>query len=103
MKKKALSVILLFLIFVLISHCASPVYEEKVQKSPPGQPGKVFSGTGIALTLRHFPNHTPDDVQQMFRIGRDLGEYAAFIYQGSDSNLHLGEPPAMQGDSQRLT
>lgn len=87
MKKKALNIILLFLIFVLLSHCAPQVYEEKVQTSPPGQPGKVFSGIGIALTPRHFPNHTPEDVRQMFRIGRDLGEYAVFIYQWSDPNL----------------
>jgi hypothetical protein len=92
MKRETLNVILLFLIFVLLSHCASPVYEEKVQTAPPGQPGKVFSGTGIALTPRHFSNHTPEDVQQMFRIGRDLGEYAVFIYQWSDPNLLEGCP-----------
>ncbi len=78
---------LLILTILFLSQCASPAYEEKTQKPFQGPPGKVFSGFGIALTPRDFPHHTPNDVQQMFKIGRELGEYGVFIYQWGDPNL----------------
>jgi len=36
---------------------------------------------GIAVTPKNFPAHTPGDVDEAFRMAKDLGEYAVFIYQ----------------------
>lgn len=36
---------------------------------------------GVALTPRHFPNHTMADVDDSFRLARELGRHAVFIYQ----------------------
>lgn len=36
---------------------------------------------GVALTPRHFPNHTMADVDESFRLARELGRHAVFIYQ----------------------
>jgi hypothetical protein len=65
-----------------------------VNSTPQGHPTptdagdtKVFYGTGVALTPRNFPSHTNRDVEDMFTVGKDLGKYAAFIYQWSDPNL----------------
>lgn len=37
--------------------------------------------TGIAVTPRNFPAHTPADVDEAFKLTRKLGRYAVFIYQ----------------------
>jgi hypothetical protein len=36
---------------------------------------------GVALTPRNFPNHTMADVDESFRLARELGRHAVFIYQ----------------------
>jgi hypothetical protein len=64
-----------------------PPDQQYADSTPSGQRGKIFPGTGIALTPRNFPRHTKDDVRQMFVTGRELGCYAVFIYQWSDPNL----------------
>lgn len=48
---------------------------------------KVFSGTGVALTPRNFPSPTSQDISQMFKIGKTLGNYAVNIGHWSDPNL----------------
>ena len=50
-------------------------------------PGKIFPSTGVALTPANFPNHSAKDVEDMFRIGKDLGDTAVFIYQWSQPDL----------------
>ncbi len=42
---------------------------------------------GIAITPRNFPAHSAADVDDAFRLTRDLGHYAVFIYQWHDLNL----------------
>jgi hypothetical protein len=46
-----------------------------------------FSGTGVALTPRNFPKHTPADVKDMFEKGKPLGRYSVAIYQWSQPDL----------------
>jgi len=46
-----------------------------------------FPGTGVALTPRHFPKHTPADVQDMFEKGKPLGRYSVAIYQWSQPDM----------------
>lgn len=41
------------------------------------------SAYGVAVTPRHFPNFTSDDVDEAFGLARELGSYAVFIYQWS--------------------
>jgi hypothetical protein len=36
---------------------------------------------GVALTPRNFPSHTMADVDGSFRLARELGRHAVFIYQ----------------------
>ncbi len=36
---------------------------------------------GIAVTPKRFPNHTPADVDEAFRMAKELADYAVFIYQ----------------------
>lgn len=55
--------------------------------SPTAQKGPGFPGLGVALTPKDFPRHTAKDVAQMFATGKELGDYAVFIYQWSDPNL----------------
>jgi hypothetical protein len=48
---------------------------------------KTFPGTGVALTPRNFPRHSPEDVRAMFDEGKEFGEYAVFIYQWSQPDF----------------
>lgn len=43
---------------------------------------------GVALTPRHFPKHSADDVQNMFEVASQLGDVGVFIYQWSQPDLH---------------
>jgi hypothetical protein len=49
--------------------------------------GVVDSEIGIALTPRHFPRHTPEDIRQMFELGKDIGTVAVFIYPWSQADF----------------
>jgi hypothetical protein len=53
----------------------------------PQRGDKIFPSTGVALTPANFPNHSAKDVEDMFRIGKDLGDTAVFIYQWSQPDL----------------
>jgi len=46
-----------------------------------------IGGTGVALTPAHFPRHSDADVQQMFSLGKEAGQYAAFIYPWSQEDM----------------
>lgn len=50
-------------------------------------PPPVIGATGIALTPRNFPRHTAQDVTHMLQTGKELGNYAVFIYQWSQPDL----------------
>jgi len=39
---------------------------------------------GVAITPRNFPNHSAADVDQAFRLAREAGRHAVFIYQWSE-------------------
>lgn len=41
---------------------------------------------GVAVTPRHFPNHTAADVDQAFRLACEVGQHAVFIYQWGELN-----------------
>jgi len=43
--------------------------------------GPRRAALGIAVTPKNFPAHTPGDVDEAFRMAKQLGEYAVFIYQ----------------------
>jgi hypothetical protein len=44
---------------------------------------------GIAVTPRNFPNHTAADVDEAFRLAREAGRQAVFIYQWGELNLDV--------------
>jgi hypothetical protein len=44
-------------------------------------------GLGIAVTPRNFPNHNERDLEEAFRMSRELGEYAVFIFQWGGGGL----------------
>lgn len=44
---------------------------------------------GIAVTPRNFPNHTAADVDDAFRLAREVGRHAVFIYQWGELNLDV--------------
>lgn len=44
---------------------------------------------GIAVTPRNFPNHTAADVDEAFRLAREVGRHAVFIYQWGELNLDV--------------
>jgi len=48
---------------------------------------------GVAVTPRNFPNHTAADLDDSFRLTRELGRHAVFIYQWG--NIDLGVAKAM--------
>ncbi len=41
---------------------------------------------GVAVTPRNFPAHTMADVDEAFRLTRELGRHAVFIYQWGELN-----------------
>lgn len=43
--------------------------------------------TGIALTPKNFPDHNGADVDEMFELGAEAGDYAVFIYQWSQPDF----------------
>ena len=47
----------------------------------------VLARTGVALTPANFPRHSPADVDAMFKLGKDLGSTAVFIYQWGQPDL----------------
>lgn len=49
----------------------------------PKRPERLAAATGVALTPAHFPRHSPADVEDMFKEGKEVGDYAVFIYQWS--------------------
>src|SRR3989304_10275724 len=48
---------------------------------------KASFETGVAPTPKNFPNHRPEDVEEMFQEARELGKFAIFIYQWSQPDL----------------
>src|SRR5271165_4330968 len=48
---------------------------------------RVFSSTAVALTPANFPHHTPKDVDDMFRLGTEVGNGAVIILQWSQPDL----------------
>jgi hypothetical protein len=42
---------------------------------------------GIALTPANFPRHVAKDIDEMFRLGKEIGSVAVFIYQWSQPDL----------------
>jgi hypothetical protein len=69
------------LVFFLAVSLAGPA------QTSPQREDKIFSSTGVALTPANFPNHSAKDVEDMFRIGKDAGDVAVFIYQWSQPDL----------------
>jgi hypothetical protein len=49
--------------------------------------GQTFGSLGVALTPAHFPRHSPKDVDDMFRLGKQVGNVAVFIYQWSQPDF----------------
>jgi hypothetical protein len=60
--------------------CAALILEAGVTGS---SQQKIFSETGIALTPPNFPHHSVQDVEKMFKLGKEVGSIAVFIYQWS--------------------
>jgi len=69
---------------LMMATLAPPTPSREAQPSPAGG---TFSGLGVALTPRNFPNHKPEDVEEMFKVGREAAKYAVFIYQWSEPHL----------------
>jgi hypothetical protein len=44
-------------------------------------PALAEAPRGIAITPRNFPNHTAADVDEGFRLAREVGQHAVLIYQ----------------------
>jgi len=44
---------------------------------------------GVAVTPRNFPDHTMADVDEAFRLAREVGRRAVFIYQWSELDRDL--------------
>lgn len=55
-------------------------------RRPAAAAGSI-GGTGVALTPAHFPHQAPGDIDQMFTLGKQVGQYAVFIYQWSQPDL----------------
>jgi hypothetical protein len=49
--------------------------------------GRVIGGLGVALTPKGFPKHGPADIQQMFVLGKEVGQYPIFIYPWSQPDM----------------
>jgi hypothetical protein len=73
------------------SQAASPISSTSQVKSP---------GLGIAITPKNFPKHTMTDIDEAFRMARELGDYAVFIYQWGDLNLETAK--LMMGKSRQV-
>ena len=54
---------------------------------------------GVAVTPRNFPDHTAADLDDSFRLTRELGRHAVFIYQWG--NIDLGVAKAMLAKAAR--
>jgi hypothetical protein len=44
---------------------------------------------GVAITPRNFPDHTMADVDHAFRLAREVGRHAVFIYQWGELNRDI--------------
>jgi hypothetical protein len=60
----------------------------------------LLPGTGVALTPRNFPRHTTQDVSEMFPLGKEVGDFAVFIYQWSEADLHRVAEDMLQRSKQ---
>jgi hypothetical protein len=58
----------------------------------PGNPAGVKKGaSGIAVTPKHFPEHTIADVKEAFQLARTLGNHTVFIYQWQHLDVKIAE------------
>jgi hypothetical protein len=73
--------------------CAAPAVSKPAGPvASAAEEGELQSRLGIALTPRNFPMHTPDDVRQMFELGRELASAAVFIYPWSQRDFVHAAP-----------
>jgi hypothetical protein len=62
------------------SEPAKPLNPDEQDKKP---------GIGIAVTPKNFPAHTMADIDEAFRMAKELGGYTVFIYQWKDLDLQV--------------
>lgn len=67
----------------------------------PGQ--AVFAQRGIALTPANFPRHSASDVDNMFKLGRELGSAAVFVYQWSQPDFLAVARKVMEASRLRVS
>lgn len=68
----------------IVSACAALALAgcEGLEVVPPSvTPPAARLATGIAVTPKNFPKHTPEDVDEAFRLSAELGKFAVFIVQ----------------------
>ncbi|MGH9462148.1 MAG: hypothetical protein ACRD1X_13075 [Vicinamibacteria bacterium] len=69
-----------------------------------GVAGGSLLRTGVALTPKNFPQHTLQDVQEMLLLGKQVGDFAVFIYQWSEADLdRVAEGMLERSKEHRLT
>ena len=88
-----------FICLAALSACSAA---EKGRIASPPQDSSAR--TGIALTPKNFPNHDGADVEEMFELGSEVGDYAVFIYQWSQPDfLDVAEQMMKRSEKAGLT
>lgn len=79
------SIFITLLLFVLYAAgaCAQPAEPLK------NEGALIKFETGIAVTPRNFPSHTPRDIDQAFQLATELADHAVFIYQWHELNMNV--------------
>jgi hypothetical protein len=81
--KRPLFLAALLTVLYAAGACAQPAAPVRIN-APPAK-----TETGIAVTPRNFPSHTDKDVDEAFRLAAELADYAVFIYQWHELNMHV--------------
>jgi hypothetical protein len=64
---------------------------QRPQRAAANPIGAKKLSPGIAVTPKHFPEHTIADVEEAFELSRTPGNYSVFIYQWQHLDLEIAE------------
>jgi len=92
MRRGSTAAVCTFVLTALLACLAAPL--------PRSALAQGATAYGVAVTPRHFPDFTIEDVDAAFALARRIGDYAVFIYQWGELDMQV--PALMVEKSRRV-
>jgi len=88
--------------WISILTLVGPLLEACHPSSDPQPNPSSGLSTGVAVTPRHFPDHTPAEVADAFKLSRTVADHAVFIFQWGEFDPAVAKQLAVQCASNGL-